>query len=63
MPFIVPAQPKLRRSPQHGDAWIHEVKFDGWRIQLHKYDCSVALYSKGGYDFSRKFQPLTAAVA
>jgi bifunctional non-homologous end joining protein LigD len=59
MPFIVPAQPKLRTSPPYGDAWIHEVKFDGWRIQLHKFDG----YSRGGYDFSRKFQPLASAVA
>jgi ATP-dependent DNA ligase len=25
-------------SSPRGDGWIHEAKFDGWRIQLHKDD-------------------------
>jgi ATP-dependent DNA ligase len=25
-------------SPPTGDGGIHEAKFDGWRIQLHKDD-------------------------
>jgi len=35
--FIEPAQPKLRASPPVGDGWLHEVKFDGYCIQLHKF--------------------------
>ena len=34
--FIPPCQPTLRPSPPSGTAWLHEVKFDGWRIQAHK---------------------------
>jgi bifunctional non-homologous end joining protein LigD len=45
MQFIVPAQPKLRSSPPVGDAWLHEAKFDGWRIQLHKHGSLVRLYT------------------
>jgi ATP-dependent DNA ligase len=25
-----------------GEQWLHEVKFDGWRIQLHKHGRSAA---------------------
>jgi ATP-dependent DNA ligase len=33
-------------SPPTADGWIHEAKFDGWRIQLHKDDDLVRLYTK-----------------
>jgi len=61
--FIEPALPKLRASPPLGDVWIHEVKFDGYRIQLHKTLSTVSLYSKGGSDFRRKCPELAEAVA
>src|SRR5262249_28210030 len=61
--FFEPAQPKLRASPPVGDGWIHEIKFDGYRIRLHKTLNSVSLYSMCGYDFRRKFQELAEAVA
>jgi len=48
MQFIVPTQPKLRTSPPTGDGWIHEVKYDGWRIQVRKYLDTVALYTRSG---------------
>ena len=34
--FISPAQPALSDRPPHGHGWVHEVKFDGYRVQLHK---------------------------
>jgi ATP-dependent DNA ligase len=34
--FILPAFPKLRSSPPAGEGWQYELKFDGWRVQLHK---------------------------
>ena len=30
----------------------HEVKFDGFRIQIHKDGSDVALYSRNGHDFT-----------
>jgi hypothetical protein len=35
-PFIVACSPVQRGQPPIGNDWVHEVKFDGWRIQLHK---------------------------
>jgi bifunctional non-homologous end joining protein LigD len=62
MQFIVPTQPKLRSSPPTGDGWIHEAKFDGWRIQLHKHGDLVRLYTKSGYDCTKQFGTLTSAL-
>jgi bifunctional non-homologous end joining protein LigD len=57
-----PALPKLRTSPPTGDAWQFEVKFDGYRVQLHKAGLSSAMYGKNGGDFTRRFARITAAV-
>ena len=48
-PFLIPAQPVLRDRPPKGDGWVHEVKFDGYRVQLHKDGNDVdAIYSRNG---------------
>ena len=31
-----PSAPVLKPAPPSGDGRLHEVKFDGWRAQLHK---------------------------
>jgi bifunctional non-homologous end joining protein LigD len=61
--FVEPATPVLRSTPPRGPHWLHKAKFDGWRIQLHK-DCSVVkLYTKNGYDCTRRFGGLSSALA
>ena len=61
--FIQPCQPTLRVIPPSGEQWLHEVKFDGWRIQLQKAGRHVALYTKNGHDFSRVFRHLAKMLA
>jgi bifunctional non-homologous end joining protein LigD len=60
--FIPPCHPTLRPAPPTGDGWIHEVKFDGWRVQLHKEGRHVALYTKSGYDYALRFRGLSDAL-
>jgi bifunctional non-homologous end joining protein LigD len=60
--FIPPALPKLRASPPIGEGWLYELKFDGYRVQLHKAGLSSAIYGKNGGDFSRRFPGIAAAV-
>lgn len=55
--------PTLARSPPSGDGWLHEVKFDGFRIQAHVDAGDVVLYSKRGADFTRRFRPLREVLA
>jgi bifunctional non-homologous end joining protein LigD len=61
--FLPVASPKLRPSPPSGPEWLHEVKFDGFRIQLHKSGNDVRLFSRNGKDFTDRFPNVTAAVA
>jgi bifunctional non-homologous end joining protein LigD len=42
---------------------LHEIKFDGWRIQLHKRGRDVALYTKNGYDYTKRLPAIAAGVA
>jgi bifunctional non-homologous end joining protein LigD len=61
--FITPCQPTLRKEPPTGAGWLHEVKFDGFRIQVHKQGRDVALFSKGGNSWTDRYPAIVAAVA
>jgi bifunctional non-homologous end joining protein LigD len=41
-----------------GDGWQHEIKFDGFRIQINAVGPTVELYRRGGSKFSRRFPSL-----
>ncbi len=60
--FIPIASPKLRPAPPTGPEWLHEVKFDGFRIQLHKSGREVRLFSRNGKDFTDRYLLIPAAV-
>jgi bifunctional non-homologous end joining protein LigD len=62
-PFIVPAQPTLRDRPPKGESWVHEVKFDGYRVQLHKDGKDIAIYSRNGIDFTSCFPAIAYLLA
>jgi bifunctional non-homologous end joining protein LigD len=44
--------------PPAGPGWIHEVKFDGWRVQVHKHGDVARLYSRHGRDLTHRFAEL-----
>ena len=54
-PFIIPSAPVLRRQPPTGPQWLHEVKFDGWRAQLHRAGDEVAIYTRKCHDYTKHF--------
>ena len=43
--------------------WLHEVKFDGWRIELHKHGRSAAAFTKNGHDHSSRVRWMVDALA
>ena len=52
--FIPPALAVPAKSPPKGDQWVHEAKWDGYRIQIVKDGSDVRLYSKTGTEWTRK---------
>jgi len=57
-PFIAPSLPVLMREPPRGDQWLHEVKFDGWRVQLHKSGDNVTIFTRKGNDYTKRFRTI-----
>jgi bifunctional non-homologous end joining protein LigD len=62
MRFIHPARPTLRETPPRGDGWVHEVKFDGWRIQLHKHERGVSIFTRNGHDYAKRFPAIAGSI-
>ena len=59
--FVPPCSPVLAQEPPTGPGWLHEVKFDGWRVQIHKQGERVKLYSRNGKDLADRFSMLRDA--
>jgi len=51
-PFILPCLPRLRSRPPTGKDWLHEVAFDGRRLQLHKVGSEATAYSRDGVELT-----------
>jgi hypothetical protein len=45
--------PTQAKAPPVGPEWLHEVKFDGWRAQVHLRDGEMAILSKRGAVLTR----------
>jgi bifunctional non-homologous end joining protein LigD len=53
--FIEPALATLATKPPAGERFIHEIKFDGYRLQAHVTAGRVKLITRGGLDWTSKF--------
>jgi bifunctional non-homologous end joining protein LigD len=58
-----PELAKLVKSAPIGDAWVHEVKWDGYRIVATVVDGEVRLWSRNGIEWTQKVPELAKAVA
>ena len=61
--FVAPCLATLAEKAPDGDNWIHEIKFDGSRIQARLDGGRVKLFTRNGLDWTRKFPTIAAAVA
>jgi bifunctional non-homologous end joining protein LigD len=53
--FIEPQLAQLATEPPSGDQWLHEPKFDGYRIQAH-LGRGVHLISRRGSDWTARYE-------
>ena len=58
-----PQLAQLTRQPPEGDAWLHEVKFDGYRIGCRIDGKDIRLISRNGKDWTSNFPEVRAAAA
>lgn len=55
--FIEPQLATLERDAPPGKDWLHEVKFDGYRMQAQIAGTEVRLLTRAGLDWTEKFGP------
>ena len=61
--FIHPCQPIVAKQPPSGPGWAHELKHDGYRLQIHVRDGRVKLYTMNGADWSKRYPLIVDAAA
>src|SRR5258705_1190019 len=60
--FIEPQLATLVKEPPSGDEWLHELKFDGYRMLCRIDRGRVRVWSRNGKDWTEKFQSVVEAV-
>jgi bifunctional non-homologous end joining protein LigD len=60
--FIAPQLATLVDKPPSGNEWLHELKFDGYRMLCHLNRGKVTFWSRNGKDWSERFPNVTKAV-
>jgi bifunctional non-homologous end joining protein LigD len=61
--FIQPYRPTVVAQPPSGPGWAHELKHDGYRLQIHVRDRRVRLYTMNGADWSKRYPLIVEAAA
>jgi bifunctional non-homologous end joining protein LigD len=61
--FVPPCLATLSDKPPELGNWVHEIKFDGYRIQARLKGGRVTLRTRKGLDWTEKFPTVAAAVA
>ena len=61
--FVEPQLAKLVDRPPQGAGWAHEIKFDGYRMQLRVEGGKATLKTRKGLDWSHRFPEIVTAGA
>jgi bifunctional non-homologous end joining protein LigD len=61
--FLPPSLATLAPTAPSGEGWVHEIKFDGYRIQARLDHGKVRLLTRKGLDWTAKFPNIAGAVA
>jgi len=61
--FIKPQLATLKTKAPKGDLWLHEIKYDGYRIQVHLNRGRKKVFTRNGLDWSKRFTEIAGALA
>jgi ATP-dependent DNA ligase len=61
--WVKPQPTKLVDQPPEGAEWLHEIKFDGYRMHARFDHGAVRLLTRTGLDWTHKYPAIAAAVA
>jgi bifunctional non-homologous end joining protein LigD len=60
--FLKPQLAQETEAPPEGDAWIHELKLDGYRMQARKEGEKVTLLTRSGLDWTARMHSIAEEV-
>jgi bifunctional non-homologous end joining protein LigD len=61
-PFVEPCLASLVDTPPSGSEWLHEIKFDGYRVQARIDGGRVKLLTRSGLDWTERFGGLAERI-
>jgi bifunctional non-homologous end joining protein LigD len=61
--WIKPQLTKLVDQPPEGPEWLHEIKFDGYRMHARLDRTTARLLTRTGLDWTHKYPAIAAAIA
>lgn len=61
--FVEPCLATLVDKAPDGEDWVHEIKFDGYRLQARLDKGKVKLLTRRGLDWTKKFPAVCTAIA
>jgi bifunctional non-homologous end joining protein LigD len=61
--FVPPSLATLHSAPPDGAGWVHEIKFDGYRIEARLDHGKVRLLTRKQLDWTHRFERIATAVA
>src|SRR5882757_1969169 len=54
--FIEPALATSIEKVPSGERWIHEIKFDAYRVQVHLANETARIFTRRGHDWTNRFK-------
>ena len=54
--FVEPALASSIEKVPSGARWIHEIKFDGYRVQIHLANEAVKVFTRRGHEWTNRFK-------
>src|SRR4051795_10878653 len=58
--FIEPALATSIEKVPSGARWVHEIKFDGYRVQVHLRDTAGKVFTRRGNDWTNRFKKVAS---
>jgi bifunctional non-homologous end joining protein LigD len=61
--FVEPSLAQTAERPPSGAKWVHEIKYDGYRIQARIDGATVRLLTRKGLDWTERFGSIARSLA
>lgn len=61
--FVEPLLAQMVERVPRGERWLHEIKYDGYRAQLHIINEGIKVFTRRGYDWTTRFRKVAIDAA